>query len=148
MWQLSVAVAVAGCRLEFARTFMLLCGWQVKAATVRTVLRRPYLRALYSRDLDCIGCIDCNCDCESECESKFVYDFVSCARGAAEPIHTAERDNHTHSLIDTDTDTNRDTYTVALVALAIVADAVFVAVQMLNGKLFINQFDDPHNMLK
>lgn len=49
--------------------------------------------------------------------------------------------------MDTDTDTNRDTYTVALVALAIVADAVFVAVQMLNGKLFINQFDDPHNML-
>lgn len=145
MWQLSVAVA--GCRLQFARPFMLLCGWQVKAATVRTVLRRPYLRALYSRDLDCIGCIDCNCDCESECESKFVYDFVSCARGAAEPTHTAERDNHTHSLIDTDTDTNRDTYTVALVALATVADAVFVAVQMLNGKLFINQFDDPHNML-
>lgn len=126
---------------------MLLCGWQVKAATVRTVLRRPYLRALYSRHLDCIGCIDCNCDCESECESKFVYDFVSCARGAAEPTHTAERDNHTHSFIDTDTDTNRDTYTVALVALAIVADAVFVTVQMLNGKLFINQFDDPHNML-
>lgn len=121
---------VADCRLQVARPFVLLCGWQVKAATVRTVQRRPYLRALYSRDLDCIA---------TATATATAIPNPNPNQNPTSSLSPALAALYTHTVRDTTTALAADTDT--LVAFAIVADAAccvfffFFLLLLTNGKL-------------